>query len=110
MAVPPATSLSFALSHGQGFTVSSPPQGLRRLLVAGVAVVSGLTLLICRAPGDAIRRRVIRKLNNIAPRKKYQAALADVDIINTDCELPLIRSAKQLTEGECQKKIAMKLI
>lgn len=85
MAPPPSSaSLSLAVGGRNGFVVASPPQGLRNLIVAGAAVVSGLVFLARRAPQDAVRRRVVKRLDRIAPKRKSEE-LSSEDIINTDC-------------------------
>lgn len=86
MSTHPAASLSLALGRGDGFTVASAPKGLRHILFAGIAVASGLVLFIRRAPGDAVKRRIIRRLDRVAPRKRYEVAISEIDVINTDCE------------------------
>lgn len=82
-----AASLSLAVGGRAGFTLGSPPQAVRNLILAGAAVVSGLVFLVRRAPGDAVRRRVVRRLDRIAPKRKFdERKIGKDETINTDCE------------------------
>lgn len=88
MNVPQAsTTVSLELPGPPGLTVHSPPQGLRSWMFAGAAFVSGLVYLLRKGYSDGLRRRVIRKLDAVAPRSKYdKAKLNDGTIFNADCE------------------------
>lgn len=83
----PAASVSLAVGAVPSFTVNSPPHGLRTALFAGAAVVSGFLIWVKRGHADGVRRRVIRRLDRIAPRTKYHAAKQHKPhIINADCK------------------------
>lgn len=83
----PSTGISLAVGGGPGFTLRSPPNGIRGVLVVGVAVASGLLYVLRKAPEDAVRRRVIRKLDRIAPKVRYNVQMeADSVILNGECK------------------------
>lgn len=94
-----AASLSLAVGGRDGFTVGAPPQAVRNLVLAGAAVVSGLVFLVRRAPGDAVRRRVVRRLDRIAPRRKFdQRKMGKDEVINTDCKFLQYTRANMVRE------------
>ena len=99
-----ATGISLAVRGGPGITLRSPPQGLRGLLIAGAAVASGLWYLLRKAPADATRRRVLNKLDKIAPRVRYNQDMeADGTILNGECEFTTIQRLTAFIEYLCQR-------
>lgn len=85
-----STTLSVELraSTGlSGLTVSGPPQGARSWLLVGAALASGVIYALRKSYSNGIRRRVIRRLDDIAPRIKFHRGLLDTGkVFNADCE------------------------
>lgn len=82
-----STTVSLEFRGPPGLTVNSAPQGLRSWMFAGAACVSGLVYLLRKGYSDGVRRRVIRRLDAIAPRTRYdEDKLRDGTIFNADCE------------------------
>ncbi|CAN8067875.1 unnamed protein product [Agarophyton chilense] len=87
-------SLSLAVGASPRFTVSSAPNGVRTAVLAGAAVFSGLVYLLRRGHADGVRKRVIRRLDKIAPKSKYHPHKhAHGHIINADCPVCLCEFA-----------------
>lgn len=83
-----AATVSLELRGGPGLTVNSAPQGARSWIFAGAAFVSGLVYLIRKGYSDGVRRRVIRRLDAIAPRSRYNPdKLREGSVFNADCSL-----------------------
>ena len=83
---PSAASLSLAFGGGPGFTVNSPPKGIRTAVLAGAAVFSGLVYWLRKSHTDGVRKRVIRRLDKIAPRTRYTPEKEKSGrVINGDC-------------------------
>lgn len=83
-----ATSLSLALRGGPPLTVNAPPRGMRAVVFAGAALATGFAYLVRKRHADGLRRRIIRRLDRIAPRTKYTVEKQTQGfIINADCKL-----------------------
>lgn len=81
---PAAASLSL---FAPGFSVNNAPQGFRAAFFAGAAIVSGFIYLIRRGHSNGVRKRVVRCLDRIAPKTRYDASKGkNGHIINSDCK------------------------
>lgn len=84
---PAAASLSL---FAPGFSVNNAPQGFRAAFFAGAAIVSGFIYLIRRGHSNGVRKRVVRCLDRIAPKTRYDASKGkNGHIINSDCPVCL---------------------
>jgi hypothetical protein len=69
--------------------VNGAPSRMRTLLVAGVLAASGIiTHAVRRGHGDALRRRLIRRLDRLAPRVRYTLEL-EGRMVNATCPVCL---------------------
>lgn len=83
-----SASVTLGLPGGHGLTLEAAPANIRNVvLVAGAAVLSGLVVLTRRRRrGDGVRRRVVRRLDRIAPRVRFDARrFCAGEVINSDC-------------------------
>lgn len=95
------TTVSLEL-HGAapGITMSGTPQGLRSWVVAGTALASGLIYLFRKRCSDGIRRRVIRRLDIIAPRKRIDDEMLNSGLLfNTNCKFFRLKHQQQLSSS-----------
>jgi hypothetical protein len=82
------STMSLSLPMGPD-TMGDGPSYARTLVAAGVLATSGLlAYALRRSPAEALRRRLLRRLNRVAPRRSYAAAL-EKGLLNTTCPVCL---------------------
>lgn len=91
LTVPGSTSAAVSLSMPMTpeILVASRPSRMRALLTAGLLAASGVvTRALRKAPADAWRRRLLRRLDKVAPKMRYSHQLQQ-SIVNSACPVCL---------------------
>jgi hypothetical protein len=82
-------AVSLSLPVAPDVFLTGTPSRMRTLLVAGVLAASGIiTHAVRRGHGDALRRRVLRRLDRLAPRVRYSPELEE-SVVNATCPVCL---------------------
>lgn len=69
--------------------VATPPPRMRALLTAGLLAASGfVTHALRRSPADALRRRLLRRLDRLAPKVRFTPEIEN-SIVNSACPVCL---------------------